>query len=40
MVGLENLGKGWLGIQGDGGTGRPRGKMENVTDSQFEVEFV
>lgn len=40
MVGLENLEKGWLGIQGDGGRGRPRGKMENVTVSQFEMEFI
>lgn len=40
VVGLENLGKGWLGIQRDGGKGRPRGKMENVTDSQFEMKFI
>lgn len=40
MVGLENLEKGWLGIQGDGGRGRPGGKMENVTVSQFEMEFI
>lgn len=40
MVGLENLEKGWLGIQGDGGRGRPRGKMENVAVSQFEMEFI
>lgn len=40
VVGLENLGKGWLGIQGDAGRGRLRGKMENVTDSQFEMEFI
>lgn len=40
VVGLENLGKGWLGIHGDGGKGRPRGKMENVTDSQFEMKFI
>lgn len=40
VVGLENLGKAWLGIQGDGGRGRPRGKMENDTDSEFETEFM
>lgn len=40
VVGLENLGKGLLDFQEDGGRGRPRGKMENVTDSQFEMEFI
>lgn len=40
VVGLENLGKAWVGIQGDGGRGSPRGKRENVTDSQFETEFI